>query len=62
MPLAKGGTARIYRLPDFSIAGEGPLVYKEYTVKTGRDAGPALLHGLLNIIGFRTGLPTDQRA
>ena len=37
--LTRGGTAKIYRLPGYSLPGEGPLIYKEYLPKTRRDAG-----------------------
>ena len=60
--LAKGGTAKIYRLPGYSLPGEGPLIYKEYLPKTRREAGPALRPGLLALADFRAKLPADDRA
>lgn len=61
-PLAEGGQARIYRLPAYSMPGEGPLVYKEYKVDTRRRAGPALLPGLLALTDFRFRLSASDRA
>ena len=60
--LTRGGTAKIYRLPGFSLPGEGPLIYKEYLPKTRRDAGPALRPGLLALVDFRVRLTADDRA
>jgi serine/threonine protein kinase len=59
--LTRGGTAKIYRLPGYSLPGEGPLIYKEYLPKTRRDAGPALRPGLLALVDFRAELPADAR-
>ena len=36
--LTQGGTAKIYRLPGYSLPGEGPLIYKEYLPKTRQAA------------------------
>ena len=40
--LTRGGTAKIYRLPGYSLSGVGPLIYKEYKAKIRQAAGPAL--------------------
>lgn len=61
-PLAQGGTARIYRLPGFSIPGADGLVYKEYKPKIRQRAGPALLPGLLALTRFPERLPAAQRS
>ena len=60
--LTKGGTAKIYRLPGFSLPGEGSLIYKEYLPKTRQLAGPALRPGLLALVDFRARLTADLRA
>jgi serine/threonine protein kinase len=60
--LTKGGTAKIYRLPGYSLPGEGPLIYKEYLPKTRQAAGPALRPGLLALVDFRVRLTADRRA
>ena len=60
--LTKGGTAKIYRLPGFSLPGEGSLIYKEYLPKTRQLAGPALRPGLLALVEFRARLTADLRA
>jgi hypothetical protein len=60
--LTKGGTAKICRLPGFSLAGQGPLIYKEYLPKTRQAAGPALRPGLLALVDFRARLTADLRA
>ncbi|MGH3223961.1 MAG: hypothetical protein ACRDPY_35665, partial [Streptosporangiaceae bacterium] len=60
--LARGGTAKIYRLPRYSLPGEGPLIYKEYKAKTRQAAGPALRPGLLSLVDFRERLTSDVRA
>lgn len=60
--LTRGGTAKIYRLPGYSLPGEGPLIYKEYLRKTRQAAGPALRPGLLALADFRGGLTADDRA
>jgi hypothetical protein len=59
--LTRGGTAKIYRLPGYSLPGEGPLIYKEYLAKTRQTAGPALLPGLLALTDFRATLSADVR-
>ena len=58
----RAAPAKIYRLPGYSLPGEGPLIYKEYLPKTRRDAGPALRPGLLALADFRAELPADARA
>ena len=59
--LSEGGQALIYRLPGYSLPGEGRLAYKEYKTETRRRAGPALLPGLLALAEFRTRLSADDR-
>lgn len=61
-PIARGGTARLYRVRDFSLPGADELVYKEYKVKVRARAGPALLPGLLALTEFRARLADDRRA
>lgn len=61
-PLGEGGQALIYRLPGYSMPGEGPLVYKEYRAEPRRRAGPALLPGLLALTDFRFRLSAGDRA
>lgn len=53
--------AQIYRLPGYSIPGEGPLVYKEYKPDLRRSAGPALLPGLLALTDVRSRLSVGDR-
>lgn len=60
--LGQGGTAWVYRVPDFSLPGEGRLVYKEYRAVVRAKANPALLPGLLSLAEFRSRLSADQRA
>jgi hypothetical protein len=60
-PLAKGGTARLYRAPDLSLPGARALVYKEYRQSIRAVAGPALLPGLATVVRFRMELPDEQR-
>jgi serine/threonine protein kinase len=60
--LTRGGTAKIYRLPGYSLPGEGPLIYKEYKAKIRQAAGPALRPGLLSLADFRVKLAADVRA
>jgi hypothetical protein len=59
--LAKGGTAKIYRLPGFQLPAEGRLIYKRYLARTRQLAGPALRPGLLALADFRSGLAPDAR-
>lgn len=59
--LGQGGTAWVYRVPEFSLPGEGRLVYKEYRAAVRAKANPALLPGLLTLTEFRARLPTDRR-
>lgn len=60
--LTRGGTAKIYRLPGYSLPGEGPLIYKEYKAKIRQAAGPALRPGLLALADLRAKLTADERA
>lgn len=60
--LARGGTAKIYRLSGYSLPGEGPLIYKEYKPKIRQAAGPALRPGLLALADFRERLSGEARA
>ncbi len=60
--LTRGGTAKIYRAPGYSLPGEGPLIYKEYLPKIRGDAGPALTAGLRSLTEFRVNLAADARA
>jgi len=60
--LGQGGTAWVYRVPEFSLPGEGRLVYKEYRAAVRAKANPALLPGLLSLTEFRARLPADRRA
>jgi hypothetical protein len=60
--LTRGGTAKIYRLPGYSLPGEGALIYKEYLPKTRQAAGPALRPGLLALVDFRARLTVGFRA
>lgn len=60
--LGQGGTAWVYRAPEFSLPGEGRLVYKEYKSTVRAKANPALLPGLLSLAEFRARLPADRRA
>jgi serine/threonine protein kinase len=59
--LGKGGTAIVYRAPDFSVAGADVTVYKEYKQSTRAYAGPSLLPGLLSLVRFREKLAPPQR-
>jgi serine/threonine protein kinase len=60
--LGQGGTAWVYRVPEFSLPGEGPLVYKEYRARIRAKANPALLPGLLSLTEFRARLTAEGRA
>jgi serine/threonine protein kinase len=59
--LGQGGTAWVYRVPEFSLPREGRLVYKEYRAAVRAKANPALLPGLLSLTEFRARLPADRR-
>jgi hypothetical protein len=59
--LGKGGTATVYRVPDFSVADADVTVYKEYKQSTKAHAGPSLLPGLLSLVRFREKLVVPQR-
>jgi hypothetical protein len=59
--LTRGGTAKIYRLPGYSLPGGGSLIYKEYLRKIRQSAGPALRPGLLALVDFRARLTADIR-
>ena len=60
--LSQGGTAWVYRVPEFSLPGEGRLVYKEYRAAVRAKANPALLPGLLSLAEFRGRLSAELRA
>jgi serine/threonine protein kinase len=60
-PLGKGGTAIVYRAPDFKVPGVGSVVYKEYKQSTRTHAGPALQAGLLAFVRFREKLAPELR-
>jgi len=59
-PLATGGTARLYRVPDYRCDGE--VVFKEYLPKIRESAGPGLRSGLHAIAKVRDGLADRQRS
>jgi serine/threonine protein kinase len=59
--LGKGGTAIVYRLPQFSLPDFPNLVYKEYNEKTKALAGPSLGGGLTRFVRFREKLPARQQ-
>ena len=60
--LARGGTAKIYRVPGYSLPSAGPLIYKEYSARIRQSAGPALLPGLRSLAEFRANLDSGTRA
>jgi hypothetical protein len=60
-PLGKGGTAVVYRAPDFALPDVDVTVYKEYKQSTRAHAGPSLLAGLLSLVRFREKLAVPQR-
>ncbi len=59
--LARGGTAKIYRVPGYSLPGAASLIYKEYVRKIRQIAGPALLPGLRSLAEFRANLDPGTR-
>jgi serine/threonine protein kinase len=50
--LGKGGTARVYLTPDFTVPEVGAVVYKEYKETIRAKAGPALGPGLRSLVRF----------
>lgn len=61
-PLAKGGTAVLYRVPSYQPQPGVELVYKAYKQKIRDKAGPALLPGLQAIVSLPGRLPSGHRA
>ena len=59
--LGKGGTATVFRVPGFAIAGTDDIAYKEYKQATRVQAGPSLLSGLLTLVRLRMKLEPEQR-
>lgn len=58
-PLASGGMAEVFDLPDFRIGEhpDWPLVYKRYKAK----ARPVAIYGLLDLVKLRDGFHPDQQ-
>jgi hypothetical protein len=59
--IGKGGTAVVYRVPSFHLPGLPKLVFKEYTEKTRRHAGPPLRPGLLSLVRHRLRMDDETR-
>jgi hypothetical protein len=59
--LGSGGTAIVYRLPEFSLPGLPPLVFKEFKKKTREHAGPALRTGLVSLVQYRLRMDEERR-
>src|ERR1041384_2473648 len=60
--IGKGGTAVIYRTPEFTLPDVPETVYKEYKSATLTHAGASLRPGLMALVRFRDGLAPAQRA
>ncbi len=60
-PLAEGGTAFVYRLPNYTSPESFDVVYKQYKKATLKRAGPGLLPGLQSIVDIRIRMADPQR-